>query len=298
MVPESRKKISVAFFGTPDFSVKILEELQESGFGPALIITNPDEPKGRKLILTPPPVKLWAEKKQVKYIQPKNLKIIPEELDASFDLFIVAAYGKIIPKKVLDLPKFGTLNVHPSLLPKYRGASPIQSAILNGDEETGASIMLLDEELDHGPILAQEKLTLKNSSPTFTELRNRLAEISGRLLVKTIPEWVDGKIQAKEQDHELATFTKKIEKEDGFIPAEDILSPNLSEEKTLYIDRKVRALNPDPGTFTILRSREKEVRIKITETNITDKKLVIKKIIPEGKREMSWEEFLNGNKLN
>ncbi|MEK7066746.1 MAG: methionyl-tRNA formyltransferase, partial [Patescibacteria group bacterium] len=279
----------------PDFSVKILNSLKEANLTPDLIITNPDEPKGRKLILTPPPIKVWAEKNKIKYIQPNSLKIVPEELKSCFDLFIVAAYGKLIPQAVLDLPKHGTLNVHPSLLPKYRGASPIQSAILNGDEETGTSIMLLDAGLDSGPVLAQEKLSLANWSPTFLELLDKLADISGKLLVKTIPKWLDGEIRAIDQNHTLATFCKKIEKKFGFIPAEDILSPDLPIEKVYEIERKIRALNPDPGTFTIIKSKGKETRVKITKAKIADKKLIIEKVIPEGKKEMAWEDWKRGN---
>ncbi|MBI5140182.1 MAG: methionyl-tRNA formyltransferase [Candidatus Vogelbacteria bacterium] len=299
--PLAGNKIKIAFFGTPDFSVKILSLLQKAGLTPSLIVTSQDEPSGRKLILTPSPVKTWAKENNIEYIQPESLKTGTEKiLDklSNFDLFIVAAYGKIIPKRVLNLPKFGTLNVHPSLLPKYRGAAPIQSAILNGDNETGTSIMLLDENLDHGPIIAHGKLNIEALHPNFLELQEKLAEISGQLLIETIPNWINRKITPKEQDHDLATFTKKIEKDFGFIPAENILDQNLPMEKATVIERKVRALNPDPGTFTIIKSQKKDIRVKITKARMENDKLIIERVVPEGKQEMTWREFLNGNPIN
>ena len=160
-------KATFAFFGTDEFSVVVLNTLKNLGFVPSFIITTPDQPKGRKMILTPPPVKVWAEENKIKIIQPTSLKNIDEQSRHALDglndqglplIFLVASYGKIIPKNILDIPTHGTLNIHPSLLPKYRGASPLETAILSGDTETGVTIIKLDEEMDHGPILIQESL--------------------------------------------------------------------------------------------------------------------------------------------
>jgi len=157
------KTIKTVFLGTPSFGGIILKKLLESGCKPVLVVTEPDKPVGRKQTLTPPPVKLIAQKYNIPIAQPEkivNCKLKIENLKP--DLGIVAAFGQIIPNNILTIPKYGFLNVHPSLLPKYRGPSPIQNAILNGDKETGVSIILLDEKMDHGPILAQRELEIQN----------------------------------------------------------------------------------------------------------------------------------------
>ena len=135
---------------------------------------------------------------------------------SDYDLFIVASYGKIIPKSILDIPKFGILNVHPSLLPKFRGPSPIQSFILSGEEETGVTIMLMDEEVDHGSILSISNLKSKISNLNAVRLEEKLAELGGQMLVDAIPKWVNGEIKAQEQDHSQATFTQKSPKKTGW----------------------------------------------------------------------------------
>ena len=165
--------IKFVFLGTSELSVKILEKLIESGHIPSLVVTAPDKPKGRKMIMTPSPVKVFAQKNNLKIIQPEKLNselfqktdlpglpsqslraTMQDGFSSDYDLFIVASYGKIIPKSIFEIPKFGILNVHPSLLPKFRGPSPIQSFILSGEEKTGVTIMLMDEQVDHGAILA------------------------------------------------------------------------------------------------------------------------------------------------
>lgn len=285
----------IIFWGTPNFSVFILEELKKCGILPDLIIASPDKPKGRNLIMTPPPVKIWADKNNINSLQPEKLKDL--KLEGSYVLCILAAYGKIIPQNILSLPKFGFLNVHPSLLPKWRGPSPMQYSILSGDEETGVSIILLDEEMDHGPIIRQEKISLKNHKPTYTELEKMSAEIGGKMLCEIIPKWIGGEIKPITQDHSKATFCKKIEKKDGFIRPEIILGLEKDQNKIMEAERKVRALNPDPGTYTIIKIREKDIRIKIISAKIEENKFFPEKIIPEGKKEMLWNDFLKGNKL-
>ncbi len=279
------KNLKIVFFGTPRFSVKILESLDEAGLTPSLVITAPDKPKGRKMVLTPPPVKLWAQKYKIKILQPKDkeeLRIMNNEL-RNYDLFIVASYGKILPKSILEIPKHGTINVHPSLLPKYRGASPIQSVILNGEKETGTTIMLMNEKMDEGDILTQEKLSKNISNLYFKELEERLADLSGKLLVETIPKWISGEIEPTPQDHSKATYTKMISKKNGEI---DWSEP---DEK---IYNKIRAFTPWPSAYTFFNNK----RIIITKASLNKSgRLEIEKVKPEGKNEIAFEEFLKNN---
>lgn len=267
--------IKFAFFGTDEFAVTVLTQLKKLELKPELIVTMPDKPKGRKLLLTPSPVKVWAEKNKI------DSRSDPEQLKAgSYQLFIVASYGQIIKKEILDLPKFGTLNVHPSLLPKYRGPSPIQTAILDGDEETGVSIMLLDEEMDHGSILAGVRCQVLGDS--FPELRDKLAKLGGEMLAEVMPKWVEGKIEAKPQDHGLATFTKKIKKSDGEIKLTDNSTQNY---------RKFLAYQPWPGIFFFDKNNK---RVKITDVVLENEIFAIKKVVPEGRPEMRWENYERG----
>ena len=290
--------INFAFFGTDEFSVDVLNSLKKEWFLPKLINTVPDKPKGRKMIMTPPPAKLWATENNILCKQPATLKqVLPDGsnnpiyniFNATYDLFIVASYGKIIPQPILDLPQHGTLNVHPSLLPKYRGASPLESAILSGDTETGVSIMLLDAEMDHGPILDIKKLTLTGQE-YFEDLRHSTAVIGGEMLSELIPLWIERKIEAKTQDHTKATFTKKIEKEDGLINFDFIHAvPSVEQSKNFY--RQIRALTPWPGAYFFVNKNEQQIRIVIKTAKLTDKGLVIERVTPEGKTEMAWEDF-------
>jgi len=267
----------IVFFGTPQLGVQVLEKLILTGFKPVAVVTREDKPAGRGQKSTPPPVKIIAEKYKICVLQPKKLKdnqeIISNLKNFSPDLFIVAAYGRIIPREILDIPKYGTLNVHPSLLPKYRGASPIQSAILNGDEETGVTIILLDEELDHGPIIAQEKVPITKTETTQS-LTEKLGKLGAKLLADIIFDWIEGKIKPRNQNHKKATFTKILTKEDGYI---DLSNPPSPKKFNLM----VRAFYPWPGTWTKWQNKI----IKFLPENL---------IQPEGKKPMTIKEFLNG----
>jgi len=278
------KNINLIFFGTPQFSVYVLDELKKGGIIPSLIITAPDKPKGRKLILTPPPVKVWAEENNVSVLQPIKLDDdFISKLGSDHELAIVAAYGKILPQKVLDIPKYGFLNVHPSMLPKFRGASPIESAILSDEEKTGTTIMVVDAEMDHGAILAQEELKSPTLSYQFLELEKELALLGGKLLIEVIPKWISGEMKGIEQNHEEATFTKKITKEDGLIN----LDGNPNENY-----KKFKAFSEWPRTYFFT---EKKIRVIIKEAELKNGKFVIKRVIPEGKKEMDYEVFLKEN---
>jgi len=282
-----KHETKIVFFGTPEFGTIILEGLIKANYKPFLVITAPDKPVGRKQILTPPPVKSLIMEHEA-----WNIPILqPEKLDSSFkfqvsglkpDLIVVAAYGQILPQEILEIPKYGCLNVHPSLLPKYRGPSPIQYTILNGDKETGLTIILMDEKIDHGPILAKREWEILNSKITYEELHNKLADLGAKLLVETIPKWIKGEIKPAPQDETRATYTKILKKEDGKIDWE-----KSAEE----IERQVRAFTPWPGTYTIYKGK----RLKILEAETSNNQLIIKEVQLEGKKAMNFEEFLMGH---
>ncbi len=277
------------FFGTPKFAAIVLDELEEAGYPPSLIVTAPPKPKGRHLILTPSEVEEWAKKRQVPVLAPARVKGNTELFEtlkrAEADVFIVAAYGKILPQELLDIPPHGTLNVHPSILPKFRGPSPIESAILSDEIGTGVTIMLLDVELDHGDILAQEAADIGSWPPKASELEETLARGGGKLLARMLAPWVEGKIVSTPQDHTLATHTKKISKEDGRISISDPAMLNL---------KKVKAYDLWPGAWMMAKSNGSERRIKITEAHIDGDQFVIDRVIPEGKKEMPYADFLRG----
>ncbi|PIY59058.1 methionyl-tRNA formyltransferase, partial [Candidatus Wolfebacteria bacterium CG_4_10_14_0_8_um_filter_39_64] len=176
------------FFGTPEFAAIILEKLIQAELMPEAVICNPDKPTGRKQIITPPPVKVLAQKYGLTIYQPKDKNELLEIIKKlQPDLAIVAAFGMLFPKEILAVPKYGFINIHPSLLPKYRGPTPIQTAILNGDEKTGVSLFLIDEKMDHGPILAQRELEFPISNFQFPILSQKLAELGADLLIETLP---------------------------------------------------------------------------------------------------------------
>lgn len=280
------------YFGTPEFAMIILKELELKGLLPALVVTAPDKPKGRKLVVTPSEVKLWANTHNIPVLTPEKLKdeeFVSELAKTEWDLFVVAAYGKIIPKIVLDIPKKGVLNVHPSLLPKFRGSSPIESAILSDEKFTGVTIIKLDEEMDHGPVLAQamsrRRLDIVEC-PKGSELTRDLAHFGAALLADIIPEWMNG-LKAFPQDHSRATFTKKISKEDGLIDMS-------GDAKMNY--KKIRAYDEWPGAYFFTERSGKQMRVRITDAEYAHNELKITRVVPEGKKEMSYEDFLRGGK--
>lgn len=302
--------MKIIFIGTPEFGAIILEGLIKGGYPPILVITEPDKPVGRKQIITPPPAKILAQKYDIPVIQPEIL--VNSKLQITNykpDLIVVAAYGRILPKEILDISKYGCLNVHPSLLPRWRGSSPIQFAILNGDKKSGVTIMLIDEKMDHGPVLNQKQIDVSDDE-TAESLHNKLAEMGAKLLLETIPKWLNKEIEPKAQDESKATFSKILKKEDGKIdwknPAHDI-------------ERQVRAYSPWPGTFTFAGGKS----IKIMKTSVLkqtnngpfgtagktflapDDKIavqtgkdfiIIERLQLEGKNQVSAADFLKGHK--
>lgn len=277
--------MKIAFFGTPDFTVAFLEKLSTSGFTPSLIVTNPDRPSGRGMVMQPPEPKLWGEGHNIKVLQPESLDedFIKELEKESWDLFVVIAYGKIIPETVINLPKYGTINVHYSLLPKYRGATPVESAILNGDKTTGVAIQQMRYKLDTGPILMQKEIKIEDDDTTPV-LRDRLNTEALILIPQVIQKIFDGTIEAKEQPEEVASHCKKISKEDGEI--------NLNDDGILN-DRKYRAYYGWPSTYFFLPTQTgKEVkRIKITKAHLQNDKFVIDEVIPENGKRISYESL-------
>ncbi len=293
-----KKDLKFVFWGTPDVASETLEILKENKYLPSLIVTSPDRPQGRKMLVTPSPVKIWAEKNKILYIQPEilnkevwdvlrtlggsgdNGKRKSRALDFCGeqnipDLFIVVAYGKILPEEILNFPKLGSVNLHYSLLPKYRGASPVESAILHGDEETGITIQKMEFKMDSGPIIAQEKVKILPNEKA-SELRARLIKIGGDLLVKVLPEYIEKKITPIEQNETFATHCKKIKKEDGLLDlnADGIINYN-----------KFRAYSTWPRTFFFKEGK----RIIITDAKLENGEFKILKIIPEGGKDIDYK---------
>lgn len=261
------------FFGTPAFAARVLEVLVSAGFIPQAVITNPDKPSGRKQELTPSKIKrlILTNKIETKLFMPIDPKSMAGELTSlSLDLAIVAAYGKILSKEILHVPRLGFIGVHPSLLPKYRGASPIQSAILNGETVSGVTLYLLDEKMDAGPILATGHCPITDN--TYAEAESKLAELGGNLLIETLPKFIKGEITPKIQDASLATYTKKFTSEDGFV--------DLEKDDSIVIERKIRALNPEPGVWT----RRNSKRVKLLKAKLIDGKLKLEVFQVEGKK--------------
>ncbi len=278
----------IAFFGTPQIAVWVLEELKDLHITPELIVTNPDRPQGRGLELSPTPVKSWAKENDIAVFQPESLKdagALAPIVSQEWDLFIVVAYGLILPKWFIELPKHGTINVHPSLLPKLRGASPIRTGLLQGMKDMGVTIMLMDERMDHGPILAQMPLSLPEPvlgrKADFT-----LAKMGGALLADTIPKWIKGDIIPKEQDHAQATYSTKIAKEMGELAIDPFALPTGKEAYEAYL--KICAFDLWPGTYFFHKGK----RIKITEASLNEGELQIHKVVPEGKKEIDFGQFL------
>lgn len=274
------------FFGTPKFAAIILENLIKAGFSPQAVVCNPDKPAGRKKIITPPPTKVSAQKYNIPVLQPEILTDCKLQItNYKPDFFIVAAYAKIIPGEILKIPRLGAVGVHPSLLPKYRGPSPIQTTILESEGETGVTLFLMDEKVDHGPILAQQKLEFSISDFQFLKLHDALGELSADLLIEALPKFIKGEITPQIQDENRATYTKKFKTEDVFTQFAD-LKKAMEEggETAAIIERKIRALNPEPGVFTFVEKNSRLLRIKILDAVLKEGKIVLTKIQPEGKK--------------
>lgn len=250
--------------GTAELACASLSELQSAPFANiAAVVTQPDRPKGRDLQVQPSPVKQLAQRLGLPVLQPERARS-PEflaQLEAvQPELIVVAAYGQILPQTILDLPRLGCINVHASLLPAYRGAAPIQWAILNGDSETGVTIMKLDAGLDTGPILARQATPIYPSDDAQS-LHDRLARMGGKLLVATIPDYASGKLSPQPQPAQGASYARKITKQDGHL---DWQLP----ARTLW--NRIRAFKPWPGVFTFLPAHPKPRLLKVWEGEVAE----------------------------
>lgn len=271
------------FFGTPEYAVHTLNALKNNGFLPSLIVCSPDARVGRKQILTAPPVKIFANENSIPVLQPAKIDntVIDEILKHEPKYAVVAAYGKILPANLIDAIPYGFLNVHPSLLPLYRGPAPEIGPILNGDNKTGVTIILLDPMVDHGPILDQHEIVL-NGNEFAHEMACELFKIGGEMLADIIPKWLDGGINSIDQNHDLATFTHKTKKLDGKI--------NLTDDaKTLWA--KWRAYYPWPGLYFEIEHGGKPMHIKINEVNFDGQNFAPTIVTPEGKKPITFTEF-------
>ncbi len=266
------------FFGSPEFAKEVLATLVEANLPPVALVCNPDKPVGRKKIITAPDTKQYIldSKLPIEIFQPKRVLEIEEELiSLKPDFYIIAAYGQIIPKKILSLPPLGALGVHPSLLPKYRGASPIQSALLEGESETGTTLFLVDEKVDHGPIIAREAMPIEIDE-TYLTLEKKLARLGGELLIRTLPNFVQGGILAAVQNEEDATLTQKFETSDAEI--------DFVKDNALSVYRKIQALNPEPGAYTMNFPGHEGKRVKLLAAKLADGQVIPTLIQVEGKK--------------
>lgn len=304
--------IRVVYMGTPDIAAVILQRLLREPYKVVLAVTQPDRPKGRGKELAKSPVKIVAEEAGIPVFQPVKLRdpeAVKTVAKAKPDMIIVAAFGQILPKEVLELPKYGCINVHASLLPAYRGAAPIQWAILDGQKETGITIMKMDEGLDTGDILLQKSIEIAPDE-TGGSLHDRLAELGAEALTEAIPGVIDGSLQPVPQGEMTTPYAKQLTKEMGRL---DFTKP--AEE----LERTVRGLYPWPGTYTELDGKllkiQKAEAVVLKEaglepgtiTDITKKSftfvtavggLRVLELQPEGKRRMTTEEFLRGYRFS
>lgn len=275
---------SFAFFGTPYVASDTLAHLVEQGYRPEVVITSPDSPRGRGLTLTPCETKVLALSLGIPVLSPQKLD---EEARAEIakyqcDYGIVVAYGKILPQALIEQFPLGLINVHYSLLPKYRGASPVETALRHGDTVTGVTIQQLVRELDAGDILAVKEVEIEPQETT-RELRPRLVRIGAELLVFLLPEFEAGQTTPAPQDPSLATHCGKIDKSEGELQ----LSADATKNWNTY-----RGLAESPGTFFYADKNGKQIRVKIKTASFDGIHFTPERIIPEGKNEMSYADFV------
>ncbi|MEX2054367.1 MAG: methionyl-tRNA formyltransferase [Candidatus Colwellbacteria bacterium] len=270
------------FFGTPEFADIILQKLIEADMAPVGVVCNPDRPAGRKKVITPPPTKLTAKEHGINVFQPETkdeLLELSTKISGDVDFAVVAAYAKIIPQGVIDNFKLGIIGVHPSLLPEYRGASPIQSVILAGEDKTGTTLFMIDAGVDSGPILTQRKIDIEDKN--YEQSLRDLALLSAKTLIEILPDFTKDSISPLPQDDAKATYTKMFEMADAKVQQNDLEKAMGGDvKKANEIERKIRALNPEPGTFSIIDGK----RTKLLRARIESNKLVLEEIQREGRR--------------
>lgn len=305
------KKLRIVFMGTTEFAGVILKGILDAGYNISAVYTQPDKKVGRNQKINPPIVKTIAEKAKVSVIQPERFDndSLSRFKSLKLDLVIVAAYGKILPTSVLKLSRFGCINVHASLLPKFRGPSPIQNALLLGEKSTGITIMLMDEGVDTGDIISQEEILIGDNE-TYLELSQKLSPIARDLLLNTLPLWTGGKINPQRQDPQKVTLCQLIERQDGKINWTDVA-------ESIY--NRYRALTPWPGLYTFWKRNNINLRLKINKIGYIknnlktirhigevfkiDEKIgvqttlgivTLEEVQLEGKNKMGLDQFING----
>lgn len=278
-------KNKLVFFGTFPLAEDVLNALEGAGLTPQLIVAGKDRLDRKKNVIHAPE-KAWALARNIPVLQPEKIDdtFLFELQKDSWDAFVVASYGKILPKALLDIPKFGTINLHPSLLPKLRGPSPIRSAILNDEKEVGVSIMILDDKMDHGPLIGQKVVSVPEWPPKGTELDALLSREGAQLLADVLSKYFSGEITPIEQDHSQATYCTIFTRTDGEIDLKADAYQNLL---------KIRAFDGWPGTFAFFDRNGEKVRVVIIDAHIEGGKLVLDTVKPEGKPAMSYKDFLN-----
>jgi methionyl-tRNA formyltransferase len=277
--------MNFVFFGSFHISAGILEKMVSGGLMPSVVVCSPDRPAGRKKIMTAPAIKQLILEKNwpIKILQPEKLPVSSLEIRnwkleiGQVDLAVVMGYPHIISDSILKIPKLGTIGIHPSLLPKYRGASPIQSVLLHDEKETGVTLYVMDAKMDHGAIISNSQFPI-SSDETHESLIKKVIDVAGSLAVSTIPSFVAGKIQPQPQDHSQATFCDKFSTEDAKV--------DMQTEPIEKIYNKIRALNPEPGTWTMNLPGYEGKRVKLLSAKIKDGKLFITEIQPDGKTPM------------
>lgn len=301
-----KKDLKIVYLGTPKISAIVLENLIKNGYKIVAVVSQADKPQGRKMILTPTETKLVAQKYNIPVFQPVKIRDDYEFLkELEPDIILTMAYGQIIPQAVLDIPKYLPLNLHGSILPKYRGASPIQQAILNGDKSTGITLMEMVDKMDAGRMFYKKEVEIKDDD-NYETLSDKLAYLAYEVFDEGIQSVIDGANKGKEQDESLVSFTKKIKAEQSLIDFND---------DACSINNKIRALNPDPGTYFVFNN----VKIKVAKAEVVklssdmfpgtiikyDKNdfiiackhnaLSIKLLQKPGKKMMDYKSFFNGN---
>ena len=300
----------IVFMGTPDFAVGALEALVEAGHEVAAVVTQPDKPKGRGKEMQQTPVKACALKHNIEVFQPIKIKT-PDAVEVlkgyDADLFVVAAFGQILSKEILDMPKYGCVNIHASLLPKYRGAAPIQWAVLDGEKETGVTIMQMNEGLDTGDMLTKVIVPIEDND-TGESLFNKLAEAGAKLLVETIPQIEAGTLNPEPQDDSRSTYARMIKKEMGQIDW---------KKEAVVLERLVRGMNSWPSAYTHFNGKTLKIWeagveagggnavpgtvVEVTKNSIKVQTgrdiLVLKQVQLEGKKRMDVAAFLLGYKV-
>ena len=286
--------MKIVFFGTPEYVLPILKAIhKEFVTGPgkspiSAVVTQPPKPVGRKKAFTYSPIDKWAHEHKIPiYYSAGELLENPPEAT----LGILASYGEIIKKEVINLFPQGILVIHPSILPKYRGASPVPAAIAAGEAETGVTIFKMDEKMDHGPIITKFREPI-SPDDTAESLRNRLFEKSAEVLVEMLPAYIQGKIKLKKQDDNAATFTKLMKKEDGFIDLSGEYSPSV-------VNNFIHAMSPWPGAWTLVKLNESDTekkRMKLLKSHIANETLILDEVQLEGKSPVTWKQFQEGYK--